>query len=141
MDLHVALDDRFELAVDADHRFRTYIETAIARDDYRVRVAEVDGRLAGFVVSCVLPNSPVYRTRWIGYINDLCVTQNQRRHGIGRLLVRDAVSWLRRSGAGSVEVYIADHNHAAQRFWRQMGARPYLQRMSIDPDALFEHDD
>ena len=141
MDLHVSLDARFDLADQANQRFRNYIDTAITREDYRVRLAEVDGVPAGFSVSCVLPNSPVYRARWIGYINDLCVTTSMRRLGVGRILVRDAVAWLRRYGAESIEVYVAHHNKAARQFWRDMGGRPYLHRMSLDPHVVFNDDE
>ncbi len=141
MDLHVDLDDRFALADRANDRFRNYIDTAISRDDYRVRLAEIDGLPAGFSVACVLPNSPVYRNRWVGYINDLCVTTTMRRRGVGRLLVRDAVAWLRRYGAESVEVYVAHHNRGAVEFWRAVGGQPYLHRMSLDLEALTATDE
>ena len=74
MDLHVDLDPRFDLSDNADERFFNYLDTAKSRDDYRVRLATLRGRPVGFAIACVLPNSPVYRARWIGYINDLCVT-------------------------------------------------------------------
>jgi ribosomal protein S18 acetylase RimI-like enzyme len=86
----------------------------------------------GFAVCCILPNSPVYRARWIGYINDLCVTERMRGRGIGEFLVRDSVKWLKDSGADSIEVYVAHKNDGAQRFWRRVGGRDYLDRMSID---------
>jgi diamine N-acetyltransferase len=132
MDLHVAIDPRFALSENADQRFYNYLETARSRDDYRVRLAIVEDRPAGFAISCVLPNSPVYRARWIGYINDLCVTSTMRRRGIGELLVNDAVEWLRGNGAESVEVYVARYNEGAQRFWRRIGGRDYLERLSLD---------
>ncbi len=134
---HEALDPRFELAAGADQRFALYLETAKSRDDYRVRMATVDGRAAGFYVACVLPNSPVYRARWIGYINDLCVTRSLRRQGVGEALVRDAVRWLQGSGAESVELYVAHNNLVAQRFWRRVGGRDYLQRLALDISRLF----
>jgi ribosomal protein S18 acetylase RimI-like enzyme len=132
MDLHVSLDPRFTLSENADQRFFNYLETARSRDDYRVRLATIDDKPIGFAISCVLPNSPVYRARWIGYINDLCVTVEMRRHGIGEILVRDAVAWLRENGAETVEVYVARHNMGAQRFWRRIGGREYLERLSLD---------
>ena len=141
MDLHVEVDPRFALADQANQRFRSYIDTAITREDYRVRIAEHDGQAAGFSVSCVLPNSPVYKTRWIGYINDLCVTRALRRRGVGRVLVRDAAAWLRRYGAESVEVYVAHHNNDAREFWSGVGGQPYLHRISLDVGSLLDSDD
>ena len=79
-----------------------------------------------------MPNSPVYRTRWIGYINDISVTSAHRNHGVGELLVDDAIWWLKRNGAESIEVYVARLNAGAQKFWRRMGGRDYLDRLSID---------
>jgi ribosomal protein S18 acetylase RimI-like enzyme len=47
------------------------------------------------------------------------------------------VKWLRANGADSVEVYVARANDSAQKFWRRVGAREYLDRMTIDlPDHL-----
>ena len=132
MDMHVDLDPRFDLSENADQRFFSYLDTARSREDYRVRIAEVGGKIVGFAISCVLPNSPVYRARWIGYINDLCVTGSMRRRGLGELLVQDAVDWLLACGAESVEVYVAHHNEVARRFWRRIGGREYLERLSID---------
>lgn len=132
MAVHTELDPRFALADDADERFESYVDTAIHRDDYRVRLAMLGHRVVGFAISCILPNSPVYRAEWIGYVNDLCVTASVRRRGVGDKLVADAVDWLRRAGAESIEVYVAHENKLAQRFWRGVGARDYLDRLSLD---------
>lgn len=132
MDHHQAIDPRFRLSTHADERFLAYLELASNRDDYRVRVATVGGAAVGFAVACVLPNSPVYRARWIGYINDLCVTARLRRRGIGRLLVDDAIAWLRAFGADSIEVYVAHANTEARAFWRRVGGRDYLERLSLN---------
>ena len=132
MDHHVDLDPRFDLSDNADQRFFNYLDTAKSRDDYRVRLAVMRNQPVGFAIACVLPNSPVYRARWIGYVNDLCVTRSMRRRGIGELLVHDAVMWLRQCGAESVEVYVAHENEVARRFWRRIGGREYLERLSLD---------
>ncbi len=136
MDLHVQLDERFALSPAADQRFFNYLDTARSRDDYRTRVALYEGKALGFTIACILPNSPVYEARWIGYINDLCVTKQARRMGVGRALVEDAVEWLLDKGADSVEVYVAHRNQVAGRFWRAVGGRDYLERLSIDLEVL-----
>ena len=135
MDLHVGLDDRFALSENADEAFLSYAETARSRDDYHVKLAIYQDQPVGFAISCILPNSPVYQTRWIGYVNDLCVTRAMRGRGVGQLLVKDAVTWLRENGADSVEVYVARANEIAQSFWRKVGGREYLDRFSLDLSA------
>ncbi|MEE2901262.1 MAG: GNAT family N-acetyltransferase [Myxococcota bacterium] len=132
MDYHESIDDRFALAHNADQAFQSYLDNARKSDDYLVRVAEVDGECVGFTISCILPNSPAYRTRWVGYINDICVTDRFRGRGIGEALVKDAVKWLRTHGAESVEVYVSRANPGAQKFWRRVGGRDYLDRLTVD---------
>lgn len=132
MDMHYELDQRFALSDNADQRFFSYLETARSRDDYRVQIAALNDKPVGFATSCVLPNSPVYKARWIGYINDLCVTSSVRRRGVGQLLVQDAVDWLLGCGAESIEVYVAHRNQIAQHFWRRIGGEDYLDRLSLD---------
>lgn len=136
MDVHVVSDERFALSEHCDQRFRNYVETARSRDDYRVRVAVEDALPVGFVICCVLPNSPVYRTRWIGYINDIVVTQGAQGRGIGTALVQDAVDWMCDHGAESIEVYVAKANVGAARFWRELGGTDYLERLSLDPSRF-----
>lgn len=131
MDLHVGLDPRFALSPDADTAFLSYLGTARSRDDYRVRVAVRGTEILGFVICCVLPNSPVYQTRFIGYINDICVSAKERQRGVGRLLFQDARRWMLSAGAGSLEVYVSSRNPDAQTFWRRLGASDYLDRMSV----------
>ncbi len=132
MELHVSVDPRFALSKNADQRFQTYLDTAQSREDYRVRLATLGTEPVGFAVSCILPNSPVYEARWIGYINDLCVTQRVRQQGIGRRLVWDAVGWLKKVGADSIEVYVAHQNDVARAFWRSLGGTNYLERLRLD---------
>lgn len=141
MDLHVSLDPRFALSADADGAFMSYLGTARSREDYRVRVAVRGDQVLGFVICCVLPNSPVYETRFIGYINDICVSPEERKRGIGRLLLDDARRWMKSAGAASLEVYVSSLNPDAQRFWRRLGARDYLDRMTVPLSDLRTDED
>ncbi|MBX2813664.1 MAG: GNAT family N-acetyltransferase [Myxococcales bacterium] len=132
MAVHVENDERFTLADDCDRQFFHYIETARSRDDYRVRVAVQNHHVVGFIICCILPNSPLYRTRWIGYINDISVGKSVRGQGVGTALVKDAVAWMSCQGAESIEVYVAKANTQALNFWRSMGGKDYLERISLD---------
>jgi ribosomal protein S18 acetylase RimI-like enzyme len=135
MDLHSAMDERFALAENADSAFQAYLDNARKSQDYLVRIAETNGECVGFTISCILPNSPAYRTRWVGYINDISVSERMRNRGIGKALVKDAHRWLKAHGAESVEVYVSRANEGAQRFWRRIGGRDYLDRLTVEiPD-------
>ena len=56
-----------------------------------------------------------------GYLQRLAVDPEHQRAGIGRALVADALSWLKRSGARSVMVNTQDRNLAALDLYRACG--------------------
>lgn len=56
-----------------------------------------------------------------GYLQRLAVDPSSQGRGIGRALVLDALSWLRRSGADSAVVNTQAHNRAALHLYRAVG--------------------
>ena len=99
-----------------------------------LHVAEVDGELAGFLLSRVLRVPPQYDGVLVGEIADVYIDPQARRMGIGRELCRLAINWLRGQGVHSVEVQIVDGNEGSWRLFEKMGFYPELRqvRMLID---------
>jgi ribosomal protein S18 acetylase RimI-like enzyme len=77
------------------------------------------GRLLGLVccdVSYYLPlGAPTCR------ITALAVSEDAQRQGVGRLLLREAESLARSSGAVRIELTSASHRHEAHDFYRACG--------------------
>jgi GNAT superfamily N-acetyltransferase len=85
--------------------------------EYHALVAELDGRLAGYV--CYGP-TPMTDGTWDLY---WIVTHPQaRKHGVGRALVRSMEDELRRCGARMVRVETSqlDSYGAAHRFYERL---------------------
>jgi RimJ/RimL family protein N-acetyltransferase len=52
---------------------------------------------------------------------ELMVAAGHRRHGIGRALLEQAVSWARESGIEKLELHVFPHNEPAIRLYEQFG--------------------
>ncbi|HZD69035.1 MAG TPA: GNAT family N-acetyltransferase [Actinomycetes bacterium] len=95
--------------------------------DAAVLVAEVDGRVAGFVEVLLrrAPEQPsMIKPRLLGYVRELGVSEDARGGGIGSQLMEAAEEWARLAGAQAMMVDTGAKNSQAQRFYRErMGYR------------------
>lgn len=83
-------------------------------------VAEDGDRLAGFV-HVVFDEDE----RWGSLVDNLHVTHDRRRSGIGTaLLTRAAAGVAERATHRSVHLWVLEQNTAAQRFYRAVGGTP-----------------
>ncbi|GHB34011.1 N-acetyltransferase [Streptomyces viridiviolaceus] len=86
------------------------------------------GRLRGYVLAA---------TRALGrdsWILGLCVTQDRRRHGLGRELMKEVLSRLRRDGIEVVRLTVEPANLAAILLYRSLGFRPEEPDGGLRPD-------
>lgn len=64
------------------------------------------------------------RARRSALMTDLLVVIGQRRKGIGRVLVQDAIEVARVSGAAELSLYVAKDNLPARRLYEELGFEP-----------------
>ncbi|MGZ3099040.1 GNAT family N-acetyltransferase [Streptomyces sp. H72] len=86
------------------------------------------GRLRGYVLAA---------TRALGadsWILGLCVTQDRRRHGLGRELLTEVLDRLRRDGIRVVRLTVEPANLAAIFLYRGLGFRPEEPDGGLRPD-------
>lgn len=80
-------------------------------------VAAIESELVGYVVADWMPNAGGH----FGHIKDLAVHPDARRNGLGRLLLRQAVSRLLVEGVSRIKLEVRAGNAAAQRLYIQEG--------------------
>ena len=80
-------------------------------------LAEADDDLLGYVVADWMPNAG----RALGHIKDLAVAPGARRNGLGRLLLRQAVSRLLVEGVATIKLEVRASNTAAKRLYTDEG--------------------
>lgn len=87
----------------------------------RVDVAELDGRVVGFML-CRIKRVPAYMGGvLVGELSDMWIEPEARRLGIGDKLSRLALNWLRDQGVHSVEIQVLRDNEASWKLYERMG--------------------
>lgn len=86
-----------------------------------VFIAEVDGRVAGFML-CRLKRVPATMGGvLVGELSDMWIIPEARRLGIGDRLSRLAIDWMREQGAHSIEIQVLKDNEASWKLYERMG--------------------
>jgi ribosomal protein S18 acetylase RimI-like enzyme len=116
---------------DGPVRERTYILGLLADTDHGLFVAEVEGQVAGFVHVTVwdTPPIPILVPRRLAIVDNLAVSRDQRRLGIGRALMQEAQRWAIEQGAAEIELNVFEFNQPAMAFYQSLGYETLRRRM------------
>jgi len=94
-------------------------------------VAERDGVVVGYVIADATPNFG----RDIGHVKDLAVHPDARGEGIGRGLLRAALSRLRVRETAVVKLEVREGNEAARSLYADEGFEPIRRVPRYYPDG------
>lgn len=120
LDAVYILNQEFARAYKAEDKL-TLSKEQLKKDShlFNCRVALVDEVIVGFSTFFV-----AYYT-WVGksmYLDDLFVTQEYRRQGIGEMLLDDVIAIAEASECKRVVWQVSDWNQKAQKFYLEKGA-------------------
>jgi ribosomal protein S18 acetylase RimI-like enzyme len=132
MRAHYAFDPQRFLATGAhaETGYASFLASQLDGDEAVVLVAEVDGRVVGYVFAGLEPMSWKELRGPAGFIHDVLVDEAARAAGAGTALVEAAIAWLRERGAPRVILWTADRNAAAQRLFERLGFRRTMIEMT-----------
>ena len=102
--------------VGAGHEF---LRERLENNQSVIFVAEVDGVIGGFVQLYPCYSSVRLGIEWI--LNDLYVSHDNRRLGLGRLLVQTCMAYAHETGALGLELLTETDNTAAQTLYEALG--------------------
>ncbi|HEY3414535.1 MAG TPA: GNAT family N-acetyltransferase [Armatimonadota bacterium] len=133
MDYHLRLDARYERSTGSREVFLRHLKsTAMRSPDHMLWIAESERAIAGFLAARVEYGGAVFAHPDFGYITDACVSPSYRRLGVGRRLFAEARAWFETRHLKSIRVSVSTDNPAAMAFWREVGFRPFMERLWYD---------
>jgi ribosomal protein S18 acetylase RimI-like enzyme len=137
----IALQD-FERALEPDRveganiarRYLLDLLETCQKQSGQLLVAEVDGRVAGFVCVWMEPEPESYLTSLAqyAYISDLVVLPAYRRRALGRTLLAHAETFAVQQGARALRINVLARNAGAWALYRNAGFRDYEIRLLKD---------
>lgn len=130
MDYHVPFDPAYARSADAVENWVKYVKSRLNEDSCQLFVAETGGRLVGYVGAAVKEYPPVFEVLKYGFIEEIAVTHEFRRKGIGGQLAGAAEKWLRSTGVEDINVKIDVANEASLALFQGRGFQARTQTLT-----------
>lgn len=102
------------------------LEALLKNPDRPIFIAQNEDQVAGYAF-CILQitkDDPVLRDRKVLYIDDLCVDEAQRGHGIAGALYQHVCQYARIIGCDAVTLNVWSGNDTAMAFYQKCGLKP-----------------
>lgn len=133
MILHQSYDKYFTIAQEAEKSYRRYAEENILSGSKYFKVCIDDNNeIAGYILAGIFEYPPVYPVERLMEIMEMAVRKDQRRKGIGKLMLKDVLFWAGEKGITRVECKAATENQISQGFWKKNGFRAYVESLVIE---------
>ena len=101
-------------------------ECAVGQEEQFIAVGEDDqGEIVGYVWARSARAMDVARC---GQVNELVVSPEHRRQGIGTDLFERALQWFAAAGVSVLEVNFSVDNPSASAFWAAKGFEPFFEK-------------
>jgi ribosomal protein S18 acetylase RimI-like enzyme len=98
---------------DARSSFREYFDRFIGSDEHVHVVAQVGGRVAGFIHGSVIQRPPVMAMPLIGRIDEVAVHKDFRSRGVGAKMLGAILEAFKEKGLSHVYLMVDKDNEAA----------------------------
>ncbi len=108
-----------EYAYRKEKNIKQYFKWLMKRDEEGFFVAEIDGKIAGFVAA----DSTWYSffDAEVGEIHEIVVLKEYKGKGIGKKLMEAAENYLKSKGYSIIELWVGEKNHVAKKFYEKLG--------------------
>jgi GNAT superfamily N-acetyltransferase len=125
-DLHQKIEPLvWTLQPGANNLAQRYFADCRNTEDHLCLVAVAQEEIVGFLHAAKTGRPPVFLFATTGKVIECCVSETQRRQGVGQQLLAEALKWFKARGINHIEVSYALDNPGAEAFWSEQGFRPY----------------
>jgi len=131
-DYHAKLDAYYKRGKDCRKGFGKLLKKIISKRNYRIIVAEDNGKMCGFFIGQINIARPYARPKKIGGLSTAFVCEECRNSGIGKALFDDLIGWFRKNKIKNVELSVDFRNKIGNKAWKKFGFRDFMKRMRLD---------
>ena len=121
-DMHVSMCPSFlRHTADAQKLMKNYCRRIINGKKSFILLAEVNRKIAGYLLAKEKAIPAVYKNHITGYVNDLYVKKQYRKKGIGKKLMKEAEKLLKKYKYSFYSLKVNTQNRGTHTFYKSLG--------------------
>lgn len=128
---HEPLDPRYPMMANVRIGYEQHLREEMASETTRVLVALNSGLPVGYIIAQIRKTQPPWQREKEGFIEEMAVTSDYRRKGVGSLLLKAVMDWFKAEKLDIVELTVASKNKVGYLFWKKQGFRDYLHHLYL----------
>lgn len=129
---HAKIDKYYKTGKESNRQFLKHLKEIISKRNYRVIVAEENGKMYGFSVGHISEPRAYAKPKKIGVLSTAFVCKEYRRAGIGKLMFDEFLKWCRKNKIKNIELSVDSRNKIGNGAWKKFGFKDFLKRMRLD---------
>jgi L-amino acid N-acyltransferase YncA len=131
-DYHAEFDSFYKTGKASAKGFRKHLKEIIVKRNFRVIVAEDQGKIVGFFVGRIDKAKPYAKPKKIGGLGTAFVCEKCRGTGIGQIMFEGLLSWFKKNKVKNIELSVDCRNKIGCNAWKKFGFRDFMKRMRLD---------
>lgn len=97
----------------------------------KIFVYEIQGKIVGYVNCSLQGKNPYTKTKKKGEINDLFVLEKYRKQGIGKALIKKAISFFKSKNVKNISISVNSNNIPTLRVYEKLGFKESVKKMFL----------
>ncbi|WP_411170657.1 GNAT family N-acetyltransferase [Clostridium sp. MB05] len=103
--------------------YKSYFKELLNDENVEVIVITKDKKIVGYTITryVELKNMNLLNDKFFAYIDEICIKENYRRQGLGRILFNYLYDLVKSKGAETLELGVWSFNETSIEFYKAMG--------------------
>ncbi len=102
---HLQFDkEYYEPSNNSVEEFKNYITKRINDENFNIILAELNGKIIGYVMGWIEVRPPIYKIRNVGYLSNIYVDDDERNSGVGKNLYNELEKWFQHKKVEYIEI-------------------------------------
>jgi len=132
MDFHRDIDPHWTRSEDGHINWEKFLRDLMKSEDAQVLVALDEGHVVGYSISEISKYPPIFQREIRGVIDDMAVTSDYRRKGVGEEMLARIRQWFQSRNIDRIELSVAARNQIGYSFWKKHGFQDYMHRLYLE---------